>query len=225
MSVPSRSPAGGGSSPFGRRRDATMPARWPCSPTNFFGRRGISPRGLDAVAVGRGPGSYTGLRIGTSFAKGLCYALDVPLLAVDSLAAMAVIACDDREAGLFRSAQWESALLCPMIDARRMEVYAEVFDTSLESRSEVAAEVVTSGSFGRFIRPEGEFFVFGSGAAKTVGVLPAEGVRFIDVRPSARGLCRLAQARLDAGQVEDTAYFEPAYLKDFVVTAGRKKLF
>ena len=177
------------------------------------------------MAVGRGPGSYTGLRIGTSFAKGLCYALDVPLLAVDSLAAMAVIACDDREAGLFRSAQWESALLCPMIDARRMEVYAEVFDTSLESRSEVAAEVVTSGSFGRFIRPEGEFFVFGSGAAKTVGVLPAEGVRFIDVRPSARGLCRLAQARLDAGQVEDTAYFEPAYLKDFVVTAGRKKLF
>ena len=70
-----------------------------------------------------------------------------------------------------------------------------------------------------------QFFVFGSGAAKTVGVLPAEGVRFIDVRPSARGLCRLAQARLDAGLVEDTAYFEPAYLKDFVVTAGRKKLF
>ena len=129
----------------------------------LFREAGISPRGLDAVAVGRGPGSYTGLRIGTSFAKGLCYALDVPLLAVDSLAAMAVIACDDREAGLFRSAQWESALLCPMIDARRMEVYAEVFDTSLESRSEVAAEVVTSGSFGRFIRPEGEFFVFGSG--------------------------------------------------------------
>ena len=191
----------------------------------LFREAGISPRGLDAVAVGRGPGSYTGLRIGTSFAKGLCYALDVPLLAVDSLAAMAVIACDDREAGLFRSAQWESALLCPMIDARRMEVYAEVFDTSLESRSEVAAEVVTSGSFGRFIRAEGEFFVFGSGAAKTVGVLPAEGVRFIDVRPSARGLCRLAQARLDAGLVEDTAYFEPAYLKDFVVTAGRKKLF
>ena len=128
----------------------------------LFREAGISPRGLDAVAVGRGPGSYTGLRIGTSFAKGLCYALDVPLLAVDSLAAMAVIACDDREAGLFRSAQWESALLCPMIDARRMEVYAEVFDTSLESRSEVAAEVVTSGSFGRFIRPEGSFSFSGA---------------------------------------------------------------
>ena len=114
----------------------------------LFREAGISPRGLDAVAVGRGPGSYTGLRIGTSFAKGLCYALDVPLLAVDSLAAMAVIACDDREAGLFRSAQWESALLCPMIDARRMEVYAEVFDTSLESRSEVSAgSSVPKGSF------------------------------------------------------------------------------
>ena len=191
----------------------------------LFREAGISPRDLDAVAVGRGPGSYTGLRIGTSLPNGLGLGFVVPGVAVDWRAGLGVIACVYREAGLFRSAQWESALLCPMIDARRMEVYAEVFDTSLESRSEVAAEVVTSGSFGRFIRPEGEFFVFGSGAAKTVGVLPAEGVRFINVRPSARGLCRLAQARLDAGLVEDTAYFEPAYLKDFVVTAGRKKLF
>ena len=158
----------------------------------------------DAVAVTSAIGMFEGYEDGSFGPEN-----------VVTLAEMAVIACDDREAGLFRSAQWESALLCPMIDARRMEVYAEVFDTSLESRSEVAAEVVPSGSFGRFIRPEGEFFVFGSGAAKTVGVLPAEGVRFINVRPSARGLCRLAQARLDAGLVEDTAYFEPAYLKDF----------
>ena len=191
----------------------------------LFREAGVSPRELDAVAVGREPGSYTGLRIGTSFAKGLCYALDIPLLAVDSLAALAVIACEDRRAGLFHAERWEEALLCPMIDARRMEVYAEVFDTSLERRSEVAAEVVTAASFGTFIRPGGEFFVFGSGAAKTLEVLPRDGVRFIDVQPSARGLCGLAQARLDAGEVEDTAYFEPAYLKDFVVTAGRKKLF
>lgn len=191
----------------------------------LFRESGTGPKDLDAVAVGRGPGSYTGLRIGTSFAKGLCYALDVPLLAVDSLAAMAAIAQDDYRAGVFRAADWTTALLCPMIDARRMEVYAEVFDTSLERRSQVAAEVVTPESFGGFIRPDGEFFVFGNGAAKTVGVLPNAGVRLIDIRPSARGLCRLAQAQLDAGRTEDIAYFEPAYLKDFVVTAGKKKLF
>lgn len=161
MSVPSRSPAGGARLPFGRRRDATMPARWPCSPTNFFGRREYLPRpGCGGGRPGAGVVHWAEDRYVVR--KGLCYALDVPLLAVDSLAAMAVIACDDREAGLFRSAQWESALLCPMIDARRMEVYAEVFDTSLESRSEVAAEVVTSGSFGRFIRPEGEFSFSGA---------------------------------------------------------------
>lgn len=185
----------------------------------------VKPDELDAVAIGKGPGSYTGLRISASFAKGLCYALNIPLIAVDSLLSLAVIACENYETGLVDSDSWESSRLCPMIDARRMEVYAEVFDTSLKGLSPVAAKVVEPDSFADFIKPGSELFIFGSGAAKSAGVLPAEGVRLIDVKPSARGLCIPAQRMLDAGQTVDTAYFEPSYLKDFVVTASKKKLF
>ena len=162
----------------------------------LFRETGLDMRDLDAVAVGRGPGSYTGLRIGTSFAKGLCYALGIPLVAVDSLEAMAVIACENHEAGLFRAESWETALLCPMIDARRMEVYAAVYDTTLRTVAPVAAEVVTADSFAG-----------------------------LEVQPSARGLCRLAEEQFAAGETVDTAYFEPSYLKDFVVTKSKKKLF
>lgn len=185
----------------------------------------VEPDELDAVAVGRGPGSYTGLRIGTSFAKGLCYALNIPLIAVDSLLSLGVIACENHEAGLIDSESWTVSRLCPMIDARRMEVYAEVFDTSLNSLSEVNAQVVEPDSFSHFIERGSELFIFGSGADKCVGVLPSEGVRLIDVKPSARGLCIPAQAMLDAGDTVDTAYFEPAYLKDFVATVSRKRMF
>ena len=191
----------------------------------LFRETGLDMRDLDAVAVGRGPGSYTGLRIGTSFAKGLCYALGIPLVAVDSLETMAVIACENHEAGLFRAESWETALLCPMIDARRMEVYAAVYDTTLRTVAPVAAEVVTADSFAGLIRPDREFFVFGNGAPKTLGVLPADGVRLLEVQPSARGLCRLAEEQFAAGETVDTAYFEPSYLKDFVVTKSKKKLF
>lgn len=186
---------------------------------------GVDPEELDAVAIGKGPGSYTGLRIGTSFAKGLCYALNIPLIAIDSLEALAVIAEEEYRAGLFQAEAWEDAKLCPMIDARRMEVYVEVFDTKLHVLSPVVAEVVTPESFAEFITPTGELFLFGSGAEKTVEILPKEGVRFIDIQPSARGLCVPAQERLDAGLVENMAYFEPAYLKEFVVTTSKKRLF
>lgn len=186
---------------------------------------GITADELDAVAVGKGPGSYTGLRIGVSFAKGLCYALKIPLIAIDSLESLARIAVEDHEAGLIAVEGWDSARLCPMIDARRMEVYAEVFNTDLAALSDVVAEVVTNESFAEHIGPQGEFLIFGNGAEKCVDVLPKDGVRFIDVSPSARGLCSIAQEKLDAGQTEDIAYFEPFYLKDFVVTASKKKLF
>lgn len=190
----------------------------------LFRETGVSPHDLDAVAVGRGPGSYTGLRIGTSFAKGMCYALGVPLLSVGSLEAMAAVACEEHEAGLFGAEEWASALLCPMIDARRMEVYAQVFDTALNPLTDVAAEVIEPGSFAEFAGSGRELFIFGSGAGKAAGVLGGN-VRLVDTLPSARGLCRAAQSRLDAGQIEDTAYFEPYYLKDFVVTKSKKKLF
>ncbi|MDE6045763.1 MAG: tRNA (adenosine(37)-N6)-threonylcarbamoyltransferase complex dimerization subunit type 1 TsaB [Alistipes sp.] len=184
---------------------------------------GIAPDELDAVAVGKGPGSYTGLRIGVSFAKGLCYGLGKPLLAVGSLDALAEVAREDFRAGILSVDDWDRALLCPMVDARRMEVYAQVFDSAGAPQSEVVAEVVDGDSFAAFRRSGRPFVIFGSGARKCTEMLPD--ALFVEVAPSARGLARLAQQAFDAGRAEDVAYFEPFYLKDFVVTTSKKKVF
>ena len=186
---------------------------------------GLDPQQLDAVAFAMGPGSYTGLRIGSSFAKGLCYSLGIPLIAIDSLLSMAVIARRKYEQGVLKADNWNTAYLCPMIDARRMEVYTSVFDTSLNRLSDVSAEIVTEHSFENFLNGDKEFFIFGSGAEKCCTVLPQGNVKFAEVSPSAAGLARIAEEKLAAGEIADTAYFEPAYLKDFVVTESKKKLF
>lgn len=182
---------------------------------------GIAPDELDAVAVGMGPGSYTGLRIGVSFAKGLCYGLQIPLVAIGSLDALAEVAIEDNEAGILDVEAWDEALLCPMVDARRMEVYTRLYNAKGEPQSDVKAEIINEESFAS-VRATKQLVIFGNGAAKCREVL--SDATYIDVAPSARGLARLAEQRLQAGQTEDIAYFEPFYLKDFVVIPSKKKL-
>jgi tRNA threonylcarbamoyladenosine biosynthesis protein TsaB len=182
---------------------------------------GVMPDELDAVAVGKGPGSYTGLRIGVSFAKGLCYGLQIPLIAVCSLDALAEVAIEDHEAGILDVEAWDEATLCPMVDARRMEVYTCLYNAKGELQGEVSAEIIDGESFAD-VRRNGQLVIFGNGAAKCREVL--QDATYINITPSARGLARLAQQRLSANQVEDIAYFEPFYLKDFVVIPSKKKL-
>lgn len=182
---------------------------------------GVKPDELDAVAVGMGPGSYTGLRIGVSFAKGLCYGLNIPLLAVGSLEALTDVAIKDYKAGIIQVEGWDEAFLCPMVDARRMEVYTQIFNSRCESQSEVSAEIITEDSFSQW-RAKGKLVIFGNGAAKCQEMMPD--AIYINVAPSARGLTRIAHQLFEAGKTVDIAYFEPFYLKDFVVIPSKKKL-
>lgn len=182
----------------------------------------ILPEQIDAVAVGEGPGSYTGLRIGVSFAKGLCYGLGKPLIAVSSLAALTAVALEDHKAGIIDIEDWDSALLCPMIDARRMEVYTQLFDSRGNALNTISAEVVTEATFADYRSKTEHFVTFGSGAAKCAELLGAE---LIDITPSVRGMAAIAEQKAANNDFVDVAYFEPYYLKDFVVTTSKKRLF
>jgi tRNA threonylcarbamoyladenosine biosynthesis protein TsaB len=184
---------------------------------------GVQPSDLDAIAVGKGPGSYTGLRIGVSFAKGMCYALNIPLIGVGSLDALTEVAREDFEAGILdvEDDEWGSATLCPMVDARRMEVYAQLFSNEGSALSDVVAEVVTEESFAD-VRKRGKLVIFGNGAAKCLDTLTD--ALYVTVSPSARGIVRLAEEAFKRGAFEDIAYFEPFYLKEFLVIPSKKKL-
>jgi len=172
---------------------------------------------LDAVAVSGGPGSYTGLRIGVSMAKGVCYGRGVPLLAVPTLELLSVPV-------LLRDDLPDDALLCPMIDARRMEVYAAVFDRSLRPVRETGADVVEAGTYDEYLR-RGPVFFFGNGADKCREVITHPNARFISgVETLAKSMFPLAEKRLFGGKTEDTAYYVPFYLKDFVAKKPKNLL-
>jgi len=172
---------------------------------------GIKYNELDAVAVSSGPGSYTGLRIGVSTAKGLCYALDKPLIAVETLEAMAD--------GLITGGTDEGILLCPMIDARRMEVYTALFDAAGNRIQATTAEIIDENSFAAQLE-QNKILFFGDGAPKCRETLSGNtNALFIgNFANSAAHLTKKAYQKFQAGQFEDVAYYEPYYLKDFLVT-------
>ncbi|HRW99409.1 MAG TPA: tRNA (adenosine(37)-N6)-threonylcarbamoyltransferase complex dimerization subunit type 1 TsaB [Cyclobacteriaceae bacterium] len=168
----------------------------------------VSPKQLNAVAVSSGPGSYTGLRIGVASAKGLCFALSIPLIAVNTLESMVSQVADRFD---------EGDLLCPMLDARRMEVYCLLALSDGRVIQETQAKVIDESSFQSELS-ENKIIFFGSGAAKCRDVIQHKNAAFIDnIFPSAVDIGRLAFAKFESQSFEDLAGFEPFYLKDFIV--------
>ena len=170
---------------------------------------------FDAVAVSCGPGSYTGLRIGVSMAKGICYGRDLKLIAVPTLELLCVPV-------LLRELAEDEALLCPMLDARRMEVYAGIYDRALRPVREVQADVVDAETYKAFLDERPVYF-FGNGAKKCMKSINHPNARLIEgIEPLAKWMQPLAERRLLQGQTEDVAYFVPFYLKDFVAKMPKK---
>lgn len=170
---------------------------------------------LDAVAVSCGPGSYTGLRIGVSMAKGVCYGRNLKLIGLPTLKVQCVPVL------LYHDELPDDALLCPMIDARRMEVYAAVYDRALKPVRDIAADIVDENSYREFLDRHPVYF-FGDGAAKCKEKITHPNAHFIDgIRPLASMMFPLAEKAIAEEKFEDVAYFEPFYLKEFV--AGKPK--
>lgn len=177
----------------------------------------VDSRGLklDAVAVSEGPGSYTGLRIGVSMAKGVCYGRGLELLSVSTLKLLCV-------RPLLTMELPDDALLCPMIDARRMEVYSAIYDRALKPVREIRADIVGPDTYSEFLDRQPVWFM-GNGAAKCKSSITHPNAHFIDdVNPEARWMFPLAEQSFNAGDFRDVAYFEPYYLKDFIAVKPQK---
>lgn len=165
---------------------------------------GITSKDLDAVAVSKGPGSYTGLRIGVSAAKGLCFALDKPLVSVSTLEALA------------HQVIYNDGVIVAMLDARRMEVYSAIFDSKYHQIRETEAQIIDADSFNSYLQ-EGKVYFIGNGVEKTKTLINHPNAVFIeDKLPSANEMSFLAYNKFKIMDTEDVAYFEPYYLKDFV---------
>ena len=172
---------------------------------------------LDAVAVSCGPGSYTGLRIGVSMAKGICYGRNIPLIAIPTPEVMTVPVL------LFQDLP-EDALLCPMIDARRMEVYAAIYDRALKVKREISADIIDENSYSEFLVEHPVYF-FGNGAAKCREKITHPNAHFIEnIHPLAKWMSPLAERAMAEKDFKDVAYFEPFYLKEFVASTPKKLL-
>jgi tRNA threonylcarbamoyladenosine biosynthesis protein TsaB len=171
-------------------------------------RAQVSPKQISGIAVSAGPGSYTGLRIGTSTAKGFCYALNIPLISIPTLDLIAQEAIE--------KIQDPDSLFVPMIDARRMEVYAEVVDSKLKVKTQTAAIVIDENSFHELLAGNKMFF-FGDGAEKCKPVLKHSNAAFVDgILPRAKTLGLMAGKKFDVKDFEDLVGFKPFYLKEFI---------
>lgn len=170
---------------------------------------------LDAVAVSCGPGSYTGLRIGVSMAKGICYGRNIPLIGLPTLEVMSVPVLLSEELP-------EDALLCPMIDARRMEVYAAIYDRALNVKRAIGADIIDEHSYAEFLEKHLVYF-FGNGSGKCREKLVHPNAHFIeDIHPLAKWMFPLAEKAMAKQDFKDVAYFEPFYLKEFVASTPKK---
>lgn len=171
----------------------------------------LSSKDVDAVAVSKGPGSYTGLRIGVSAAKGLCFAYDKPLISIDTLTSLS------------HSISIEKGMIIPMIDARRMEVYAAIYNESHLQISEIKAEIIDKTSYAEYLENNKVYFL-GDGSHKCKDIITHKNAIFVDDKfPSAREMAQLSFDKYKISDIENVAYFEPFYLKDFVVIPEKKK--
>ena len=180
--------------------------------------KGLAVKDLDAICVGKGPGSYTGLRVGVSTAKGLCFGAGIPLLSAGTLD---VLVSEAHRLGVVPDG---CHAIVPMVDARRMEVYTAVFTPDGRQLTETAPVVVDAGSFAAELAAGPVLFI-GDGALKCREVLSCPNAFFAEAFPTAMAMAPLAEAAWTQKRFEDVAYFEPFYLKDFVATVSRKKLF
>ncbi|RKR14102.1 tRNA threonylcarbamoyladenosine biosynthesis protein TsaB [Maribacter vaceletii] len=172
----------------------------------------LSSKDIDAIAVSKGPGSYTGLRIGVSAAKGLCFSLDVPLISIATLESMA-----------HQVVLEENTVIIPVLDARRMEVYSTVFNASYSEIRETRAEIIDENSFSKYVE-NGKVIIAGNGAEKCKDILTHLNFEFnTSVVPSAKEMAKLSYQKYQNKDFEDVAYFEPYYLKDFVMQQKKVK--